>query len=83
MCTPLRPQRWNFVCTRILLKNKGIKKDIIKYHERTVPTWRKEIDESLGNAKMVLGKVENRMEEFMVWINHFRETNRNEDMNSL
>ena len=53
---------------------------MIKYHERTVPSWRKEIDESLGNAKMVLGKVENRMEEFMVWINHFRETNRNEDI---
>ena len=53
---------------------------MIKYHERTVPSWRKEIDESLGNAKMVLGKVENRMEEFMVWINHFRETNWNEDI---
>ena len=54
--------------------------EMIKYHERTVPSWRKEIDESLGNARMVLGKVENRMEEFIVWINHFRECNRNEDI---
>ena len=28
--------------------------EMIKHHEKTVPSWRKEIDESLGNAKMVL-----------------------------
>ena len=53
---------------------------MIKHHEKTVPSWRREIEESLGNVNMVLGKVEGRMEEFMVWINHFKESNRNEDI---
>ena len=71
--------RYEDACT--VFKMEVVKlNEMIKYHERTVPSWRKEIDESLGNAKMILGKVENRMEEFMVWINHFRETNRNEDI---
>ena len=45
-----------------------------------MPSWRREIEESLGNVNMVLGKVEGRMEEFMVWINHFKESNRSEDI---
>ena len=30
LCTPLRSQRWNFVCIKILLKNKGIKKKYMR-----------------------------------------------------
>ena len=63
------------------LRNKVIKlNEMIKHHEKTVPSWRREIEESLGNVNMVLGKVESRMEEFMVWINHFKESNRSEDI---
>ena len=62
-------------------RNEVIKlNEMIKHHEKTVPSWRREIEESLGNVNMVLGKVESRMEEFMVWINHFKEFNRSEDI---
>ena len=56
------------------LRNKVIKlNEMIKHHEKTVPSWRREIEESLGNVNMVLGKVEGRMEEFILWINHFKD----------
>ena len=54
--------------------------EMIKHHEKTVPSWRREIEASLGNVNMVLSTVENRMEEFMVWISHFKESNRNEEL---
>ena len=47
------------------------------HHERTVPSWRREIETSLGKVNSVLSKVEDRMEEFMIWISHIKETNRN------
>ena len=53
---------------------------MVKHHEKTVPSWRREIVASLGKVNLVLRKVENRMEEFMVWISHIKESNRNEEI---
>ena len=49
--------------------------EMIDHHERTVPSWRREIETSLGKVNSVLSKVEDRMEEFMIWISHIKETN--------
>ena len=54
--------------------------EMVKLNEKTVPSWRREIEASLGKVNLVLSKVENRMEEFMVWINHIKESNRNEEI---
>ena len=62
-------------CTKVIKLN-----EMIKHHEKTVPSWRREIEAYLGEVNLVLGKVENRMEEFMVWISHFKESNRNEKL---
>ena len=48
---------------------------MLDHHKRTVPSWRREIETSLGKVNSVLSKVEDRMEEFMIWISHIKETN--------
>ena len=58
--------------------------EMIDHHERTMPSWRREIETSLGKVNSVLHKVEDRMEEFMIWISHIKESKRNEEIvNSL
>ena len=51
---------------------------ILNHHEKTMPSWRMEMESTIRKVYLVLDKVENRMEEFTVWINHMKEYNRNE-----
>ena len=51
---------------------------ILNHHEKTMPSWRMEMKSLLRKVYLVLDKVENRMEEFTVWIHHMKEYNRNE-----
>ena len=53
---------------------------MIDHHVRTVPSWRREIETCLGKVNSVLSKVEDRMEEFMIWISLIKETNQNEEI---
>ena len=65
---------------------KGFQNEVIKlnkmvdHHERTMPSWRREIETSLGKVNSVLNKVEDRMEEFMIWISHIKESNWNKEI---
>ena len=54
--------------------------EMIAHHERIMPNWKREIETSLEKVNSVLNKVENRMEEFMIWINHIKESNLNEEI---
>ena len=47
--------------------------DMITPHERTIPKLKREVETSLGKVNSVLNQVEDRMEEFLIWINHIKE----------
>ena len=51
---------------------------MITPHERTIPKLKREVETSLGKVNSVLNQVEDRMEEFLIWINHIKEYNLNE-----
>ena len=52
--------------------------DMIARHERTIPKLKREVETSLGKVNSVLTQVEDRMDEFLIWINHIKESNLNE-----
>ena len=54
--------------------------DLVARHERAIPKPKGEVETSLGKVNSVLSKVEDRMEEFLTWINHLKQSNLNEEI---
>ena len=52
--------------------------DLVDCHERAFPKLRGDVETSLEKVNFVLNKVEDRMEEFLTWINHLKQSNVNE-----
>ena len=52
--------------------------DLVDCHERAFPKLRGDVETSLEKVNFVLHKVEDRMEEFLTWINHLKQSNVNE-----
>ena len=54
--------------------------DLVDRHERAFPKLRGDVETSLEKVNSVLNKVEDRMEEFLTWINHLKQSNLNEEI---
>ena len=54
--------------------------DLVDRHERAFPKIRADVETSLEKVNFVLNKVEDRMEEFLTWINHLKQSNLNEEI---
>ena len=54
--------------------------DLVDRHERALPKLRGDVETSLGKVNSVLNKVEDRMENFLTWINHIKQSNLNEEI---
>ena len=54
--------------------------DLVDRHERAFPKIRGDVETSLEKVNFVLNKVEDRMEEFLTWINHLKQSNLNEEI---
>ena len=54
--------------------------DLIDRHERAFPKIRGDVETSLEKVNFVLNNVEDRMKEFLTWINHLKQSNLNEEI---
>ena len=54
--------------------------DLVERHKRAFPKLRGDVETSLGKVNSVLNKVEDRMENFLTWINHIKQSNLNEEI---
>ena len=54
--------------------------NLVDRHKRAFPKLREDVETSLGKVNSVLNKVEDRMEEFLTWINHLKQSNLNEEI---
>ena len=49
--------------------------DLVERHKRAFTKLRGDVETSLGKVNSVLNKVKGRMEEFLTWINHIKQSN--------
>ena len=53
---------------------------LVDHHKRAIPKLRGDVETSLKNLNSVLSNFEDRMDEFLIWINHIKQSNLNEEI---